>query len=219
MNSFTNASAMRGKQQPEFEPMFAPRNGAAPTRKKVLTDDDIISARAEGFALGQADAHASIERASADTLKAIANLMQMTLGTLGEEAQGLRIDAAAVAIAAAKVVATTALDAFGEEAVLDIVATAAAQLRDTPRLVVRVSPHLAATIEERLIGCAREAGFNGEIAVRGDPDAHNGDCLLDWGDAAITHNRESAFAAIEAAAEKWLISAQSEGVHIDMYQT
>jgi flagellar assembly protein FliH len=219
MNSFTSASSTRGTTKHEFEPMFAPRSGTAPARKKTLTDDDITAARSEGFAQGQAEANASIERASGEALRAIANMMQMMLGRLTHEAQSLRTDAADVAVAAAKVVASTALDAFGQEAILDIVSTAVAQLRDTPRLVVRVSPQLAATIEERLIGCAREAGFSGEIAVRGDPGASNGDCTLDWGDATITHNRESAFEAIELAAQKWLVSAQSEGFQIDMFQT
>jgi flagellar assembly protein FliH len=219
MNSFTNASTMRGSNKHEFEPMFGPRVGGTPTRKKVLTDEDIVAARAEGFAQGRADANAGIDRASGEALRAIANMMQMMLGSLADEATSLRVDAAQVAVAAAKIVATTALDAFGEQAVMDIVATAVEQLRDVPRLVVRVSPDLAATIEERLIGCAREAGFHGEIAVRADPSASNGDCTLDWGDATITHNRASAFEAIELAAQKWLVSAQSEGFQVDMFQT
>lgn len=219
MNSFTNASSMRSPTLHEFEPMFGPRSGTAPARKKVLNDEDIAAARAEGFVQGQADANAGIERASSEALRAIANMMQMMLGALSEEAQTLRAEAAEVAIAAAKVIATTALDAFGEDAVMDIVTTAVEQLRDVPRLVVRVSPDLAEIMQERLMGCAREAGFNGEIVVRADPSASNGDCALDWGDATITHNRASAFEAIELAAQKWLASAQSEGFQIDMFQT
>ncbi len=219
MNSFTNAAAMRGVTAHEFEPMFAPRSATQTARKKVLGDDDITAARAEGFAQGQAEANASMERAAGESLRAIASMMQMMLGRLSDEANSLRSDAADVAVAAAKAVATSALDAFGEEAILDIVTTAVAQMREAPRLVVRVAPELVASIEERLIGCAREAGFSGEIAVRGDTTASNGDCTLDWGDAIITHNRASAFEAIELAAEKWLASAQSEGFQIDMYQT
>jgi flagellar assembly protein FliH len=220
MNSFTNPSAMRGTNKHEFEPMFAGRTGSsAPTRKKVLTEDDLIAARAEGFAQGQGDVHASLERTNSESLRAIASMMQMMLGRLADEAHSLRTDAADVAVAAAKIVATTALDAFGEEAILDIVTTAVSQLRDTPRLVVRVCPELATSIKERLIGCAREAGFNGEIAVRADPAAASGDCTLDWGDATITHNRASAFEAIEMVAQKWLASAQAEGFQIDMYQS
>jgi flagellar assembly protein FliH len=219
MNSFTNAQAMRGDTKHEFEPMFVSQVPHKSPRKKALNDEDLVAARAEGFNQGQAEANAGIDRASGEALRAIANMMQMMLGRLGDEATSLRHDAAEVAVAAAKIVATTALDAFGEEAIEDIVQTAIAQLRDVPRLIVRVAPELVESIEARLAGCAREAGFVGEIVVRGDLDARNGDCVLDWGDASITHNRESAFAAIEKAAEKWRQSAQAEGFQIDMFQT
>jgi flagellar assembly protein FliH len=223
MNSFTNTNHMRGAAVYEFEPMFGEPGASAgagrPARRKPLTDDDIAAARAEGVAQGVAEANAGIERASSDALRTIASLMQMMLGRLASEAHSLRVDAAEVAVAAARVVAGTALDAFGEQAVTDIVSTAVAQLRDVPRLVVRVSPELAEMIEARLIGCAREAGFSGEIAVRGDPDAQSGDCTLDWGDGIITHDRDAAFAAIQQAGQAWLNSAQSEGFQIDMFQT
>lgn len=219
MNSSTRSALPRGAAKHEFEPMFEARTPNPSTRKRALTDEDLVAAQADGFAKGQADAYASLERAGSESLRAIANMMQMMLGRLTEEAHSLRTDAAEVAVAAAKAVATTALDAFGEEAILDIVTTAIGQMREAPRLVVRVSPELVSSIEERLIGCAREAGFNGEIVVREDPVAASGDCTLDWGDATITHNRASAFEAIELAAQKWLVSAQSEGFQIDMYQT
>ena len=221
MNSFTNSNHMRGGAKHEFEPMFGGRIGpsANAQRRKILTDDDLVAARAEGFEQGQAHANGDIERAASESLRAIAAMMQMTLGRLSEEAQSLRADAAEVSLVAARVIAGTALDQFGQDAIADIVATAVAQLRDTPRLVVRVSPDLVETIEQRLIGCAREAGFNGEIAVRGDTEAAIGDCVLDWSDATITHNRASAFDAIERAAQKWLTSAQSEGFQIDLFQS
>jgi flagellar assembly protein FliH len=215
-NSFTSAA----KTIYEFEPMFsASSQGGRPARKKVLTDDDLAKARAEGVAEGVAQANAGIERASSDAMRTIANLMQMMLGRLADEAQSLRIDAAEVALAAARAVAGSALDGFGQDAINDIVTTAVGQLRDVPRLVVRVSPELATKIEERLIGIAREAGFSGEIAVRGDAAAQNGDCTLDWGDGLIAHNREAAFEVIDQAVQKWLQSAQSEGIQIDMFQT
>jgi flagellar assembly protein FliH len=221
MNSFTNPAQMRGGAQHEFEPMFGGRVGASamPQRRKVLTDEDVAAARAEGFAQGQAQTNGEIDRSASESLRAIAGMMQMMLGRLSQEAQSLRVDAADVAVAAARVVAGSALDAFGEEAIADIVATATAQLRQTPRLVVRVAPNLVESIEQRLISCAREAGFSGEIAVRGDEAAASGDCALDWGDGTITYNREAAFEAIELAAQKWLTSAHSEGFQIDMFQS
>lgn len=215
-NSFTSAQ----KTVYEFEPMFGAGDGATrPARRKTLTDDDLAAAHAEGVGQGIAEANASIERASAESLRAIASLMQMMLGRLASEAQSLRVDAAEIALAAARAVAGAALDEFGSHAVEDIVATAVAQLRDVPRLVVRVSPELAPNIEASLINAAREAGFSGELAVRADPEAQNGDAVLDWAGGTITHDRAAAFEVIEQAVQKWLQSAQAEGFQIDMFQT
>lgn len=223
MNSFTNPAAMRGAHKHDFEPLFEGRGVHAPlgtpTRSKILSEDDLIAARQEGFTQGEAQANGSLDRSATESLRAIAGMMQMMLGRLSDEAQSLRQDASDVAIAAARAVAGAALDEFGPEAITDIVGTAVSQLRETPRLVVRVAPALVDNIEQRLTLCAREAGFNGEIAVRADEHASLGDCVLDWSDGSITHNRAAAFEAIEQAAQKWLTSAQSEGFQIDMFQS
>jgi flagellar assembly protein FliH len=205
-----------------FEPMFAKAGTAAPgtsNRRKVLTDEDVAAAHAAGFSEGQQAELIKVERATSEALRAIARMLQMMLGRLNEEAHSLRLDATEVALAAARSVAHTALDAYGADRVEAIVASAVANLRDTARLVVRVSPELAETIEERLIGCAREAGFTGEIVVRPDPQAQTGDCTLDWGDGRIVHERAGALAAIETSAQNWLASADAEGLSLDMNQT
>lgn len=218
MNSFT--SNHPDPIAHEFEPMFERRanRGAfsGPERRRVLTEQDIAAAKAEGYQQGYQDAQSSIEQHSSATLTAIAANLDAVLGRLREEAQTLRHDATEVAMLAARVIGGRALDAFGADAIADILSTVAAQLKDTPRLVVRVSPELAETIEARLIGCAREAGFGGEIAVRADPEAQSGDCTLDWGDGSIGFARETAFAAIDQAAQNWLQSAQAEGASTTM---
>ena len=205
-----------------FEPMFTKAGAAAPSalnRRKVLTDEDVAAAHAAGFTEGQQAELVRIDRATSEALRAIANMMQLMLGRLNAEALSLRHDATEVALAAARSVAHAALDSYGADRVEAIVASAVAHLRDTPRLVVRVSPELAETIEERLIGCAREAGFTGEIAVRPDPNAQTGDCTLDWGDGRIVHDRAGALAAIETSAQNWLASADAEGLSLDITQT
>lgn len=205
-----------------FEPMFTKTGATAPSaanRRKVLTDEDVAAAHAAGLAEGQQAALVKIEQATSEALRAIARMMQLMLGRLTDEAHSLRQDAIEVALAAARSVAHAALDAYGADRVEAIVAAAVADLRDAPRLVIRVAPDLAETIEERLIGCAREAGFTGEIAVRPDPQAQLGDCTLDWGDGRIVHDRAGALAAIETSAQNWLASADAEGLSLDITQT
>lgn len=202
-----------------FEPMFT-RSGLAPasgsTRRKALTEEDLAAARAEGFTQGEQSELVRIERVTSESLRAIANLMQLMLGRLNDEAHSLRRDARDVALAAARSIAGSALDAYGADRVEAIVSEAVSHLRDAPRLVVRVSPDLAARLEERLIGCAHEAGFTGEIAIRPDPDAQSGDCVLDWGDGRIIHDRAATLAAIETSATNWLASADAEGLSLDL---
>jgi flagellar assembly protein FliH len=206
-----------------FEPMFtkagATPNGK-PNRRKVLTEDDIAAAHASGLEQGlqsgleqgRHEELVKLESSIADVLASIAESMREVQGQLVEEIHSLRQDAAEVALTAARSVAGSALDAFGQEKAAEIVAEAVGQLRDIPRIIVRVPPELASSIEERLISCAREAGFSGELAVRPDPEVLMGDCTLDWGDGLIVHDRAAAFAAIEAATQKWIASAHAEGL-------
>jgi flagellar assembly protein FliH len=198
-----------------FEPMFT-KAGATPpgraNRRKVLTDDDLAAAHASGLEQGRHEELVKLESSMAELLGAIAQSMHQVQGQLADEIHSLRQDAAEVALTAARSIAGSALDAFGQEKAAEIVAQAVGQLRDIPRIIVRVPPQLAQAIEERLISSAREAGFSGEIAVRPDPDILMGDCVLDWGDGLIVHDRAAAFAAIEAATQKWIASAHAEGV-------
>jgi flagellar assembly protein FliH len=213
---------MGNRSKYDFEPMFSKEIVAATSkapRKKILTEADVEAARAEGFAEGERSEVAQTERAAVESLRAIARLMQMTLGRLSEEAHSLRVDAVEVALSSAKAIAGAALERFGDQVIIDIVSEATSHLRETPRLVVRVAPELVSVIEERLIGCAHEAGFTGEIVVRADPAAQMGDCILDWGDGVITHSRAAAIEAVEAATRNWLNSADAEGLHINLTQT
>ncbi|GIU66227.1 FliH/SctL family protein [Candidatus Phycosocius spiralis] len=198
-----------------FEPMFT-KAGDKPkvkaNQRKLITDEDIAEAHASGFEQGRQDELVKLEASIADILTNIAQAIHHVQGQLAEEIHSLRQDAAEVAITAARSVAGSALDAYGHERAVEVVAEAVSQLRDVPRIIVRVPPQLAQSIEERLISCAREAGFSGELAVRPDPEALMGDCALDWGDGLIVHDRMAAFAAIEAASQKWIASAHAEGI-------
>lgn len=201
---------------PIGEAPAAPGRAGGPQRR-ALGEEDLARARQEGFAEGQRDATAQAERASADALRAIARMMQITLGRLAEEAQTLRADAVEVALVAARAAAGRTLDLWGSEAVEDYVREAVSHLRATPRLVVKVSPDLAADLQARLEAVAAEAGFEGLVAVRPDPSARPGDCGIEWADGAIHHDRDAAFAAIEEAAERWLASAEAHGFQLDLF--
>jgi flagellar assembly protein FliH len=212
------ATASKYAFQPIGDPSAAPppRAGAA---RKVFTEADMAAARQEGVEQGRREASGQTDRAAAEALRAIARMMQMMLSGLGQEAQSLRVDAVEVALAAARQAAGAALDQFGAEALEAFVSDAAMHLRDTPRLVIKVAPDIQGEVEPRLVQAAAEAGFQGQVQVRGDAAARPGDCTLEWADGTIQHDREAAFEAIATAAERWLAAAEQQGIQLDMFST
>lgn len=194
-----------------------PHRRGGPAARAQLTEADLAAAREEGLQRGRQEAAQATDRASAEALRAIARMMQMMLSGLAAEAQGLRQDALEVAMAAAQLMAGQALEQFAPEAVEGFVSEAIGQLRDVPRLVVRIAPELADDLAPRLEQVARDAGFDGQVVVRPDPVASGGDVTLEWAEGSIHHDRASSFAAVEAAAERWLAAAKTEGFQLDLF--
>lgn len=192
-------------------------NGGAQRSRAGPTDADVAAAREQGFEAGRREAAAQTERATSEALRAIARMLQMILSGLGQEAQNLRTDAVEVALAATRLAAGAALDRFAAEAVAGFFSEAIGHLRDVPRLVVRVPPDLLEAIEPLLVRTALDAGFDGHLVVRPDPDARPGDCTLEWADGQIHHDRQATLAAIEDAAGRWLEAAAAEGVQLDLF--
>lgn len=195
----------------------APLRRGGPATRAQLTEADLAAAREEGLQRGRQEAAQATDRATAEALRAIARMMQMMLSGLATEAQNLRGDALDVAMTAAQLMAGHALDQFGTEAVEGFLTDAVSQLRDVPRLVVKVTPELVEDIAPRLEQAARDAGFDGQVVVRPDPAAQAGDVTLEWAEGSIHHDRASSFAAIEAAAERWLAAAKTEGFQLDLF--
>ncbi len=194
-----------------------PHRRGGPAARAQLTEADLAAAREEGLQRGRQEAAQATDRASAEALRAIARMMQMMLSGLAAEAQGLRQDALEVAMAAAQLMAGQALEQFAPEAVEGFVSEAVGQLRDVPRLVVRIAPELADDLAPRMEQVARDAGFDGQVVVRPDPVASGGDVTLEWAEGSIHHDRASSFAAVEAAAERWLAAAKTEGFQLDLF--
>ena len=78
----------------------------------------------------------------------------------------MRADAARLAIAAARAVAGAAMERYGADTIEACVKDALADLRAEPRIAVRVAPHLADPLAERLYQYAEAEGFDGAVVVR-----------------------------------------------------
>jgi flagellar assembly protein FliH len=193
MNSSTNPRTEKRKFT--FDTVFAAdgailRDGAF---RSQFTREEAEQMREQAFAEGKAAGEAEMAR----TLAALAGSMRHLIGAFSAEATQLRAEAVELALAAARKVADSALEAHGEARVIEALTHALDNLRAGPRLVVRIAPALMGSLKSRLEDAARAHGFDGAMIVRADPAIETGDLALEWAEGAIVHDRAAAFALIE----------------------
>ena len=133
-----------------------------------------------------------------------------TIGRLDAESEALRHDAARLALAAARAVAGAALDQYGAETVEQCVKEALSDLRAEPRIAIRVAPHLADPLAERIYQYAEAEGFDGAVVVRADGEAAAGDCTIEWRSGAIERTAAEIETRIQTAVETWLARPAEE---------
>lgn len=211
---------MTAYQKFDFSPIHDPDGDFTPIkRKKVLNEQDIANARSEGYQEGENSQVVIAHKQTAESLRAIASMMQMILGKLSQESRQLREDAIEVSMVAAKAIAGAALEECGKETVLDYIREATANLRNVPRIIIKVPNELLSVVENPIYTTARDTGFDGQIEIRGDDNARLGDCSIEWQDGAIRYNRDETIEKIETAAESWLKSAEQTELQLNLFDT
>ncbi|MGE3301793.1 MAG: FliH/SctL family protein [Hyphomonadaceae bacterium] len=192
-----------------FETVFSPegeivRDGDG--FRTQFTAEEMASARAEAYAQGQQES----EHAARMALQALNASMTALHGRLEAECRALREEAAELALAAARKAADAALDAYGEARVLAALGEVMAQLRGAPRLVVRLAPALAETLQPRLEAIKAEHFHEGALILRAEPAVPVGDVAIEWAEGAIAHDRAAVFANIETMMRRALDAAAEE---------
>ncbi|MEQ8404027.1 MAG: FliH/SctL family protein [Oceanicaulis sp.] len=180
------------------------------TIKRVLTEAEAhaMAEKAAGEARNSEEAQAA--REAADALKQVSGKLHAMIARLDAESEALRHDAARLAVAAARAVAGAALDQYGAETVEQCVKEALSDLRAEPRIAVRVAPHLADPLAERLYQYAAAEGFDGAVVVRADDEAAAGDCVIEWRSGAIERTAAEIETRIQTAVETWLARPAEE---------
>ncbi|MFT6661358.1 MAG: flagellar assembly protein FliH [Maricaulis maris] len=174
--------------------------------KRFFTQDDVDAARMWGVEEGRE----MEEGRCAQSLQAIASQMQLILSRLSAESDGLRQEAAGLAIAAARKIAGEALAAYPIDTIEQVALEAVKDLRSEPRLSVRCNPELVEALAERLEKTARDAGFDGAIMVRGDDALPGADVRLEWGAGAVQRSADEIETRLNDVVARWLASPPSD---------
>ncbi|MFP4519868.1 MAG: hypothetical protein ACLFQ5_10465 [Oceanicaulis sp.] len=178
--------------------------------KRVLTEAEARAMADAAAGEARRSEEAAAARESADALKQVSGKLQALIARLDAESEALRHDAARLAIAAARAVAGAALDQYGADTIEACVKQALADLRTEPRIAVRVAPHLADPLAERLYQLAEAEGFDGAVVVRADDEVGAGDCVIEWRSGAVERTTADIEARIQAAVETWLARPAAE---------
>ncbi|MGJ3232407.1 MAG: FliH/SctL family protein [Oceanicaulis sp.] len=174
------------------------------TIKRVLTEAEARAMAETAARDARRSAESEAAREAADALKQVSGKLQALIARLDQESEALRQDAARLALAAARAVAGAALDQYGAETVEQCVKEALADLRAEPRIAVRVAPHLADPLAERLYQYAAAEGFDGAVVVRADTEVSAGDCVIEWRSGAVERTAAEIETRIQTAVESWL---------------
>lgn len=165
-------------------------------------ETELARARDEARKLGLTEAIAAAEARIADSASRIAVAAAQLLSKLDRECEIARRDAAALALATARTLAGTLIDARPLAEIEALIESCLGPLRTVPHLVIRLRTDDADALRQRLEPLAERAGFNGRLLVLGEDRMPAGDCRIEWADGGIVRDREKALAAIETAIDR-----------------
>jgi flagellar assembly protein FliH len=172
--------------------------------KRMLTEQEARALAECEVELALAGEEAQAAKETAAILKQVSSRMQVIIGRLDEESANNRENAVHLAIATAKKIAGAALDQHGADTIERCVREVLGDLQSEPQLAIRVAPHLADVIAERVYEFAKRSGHEAQISVRADDQVSGADCVLEWRTGAVERTQSDIDARIDAAVEKWL---------------
>lgn len=144
-----------------------------------------------------------IEAIRATALSAIGQALAAAVPALTQVAQAHREQSAELALAAARVVAASALDRFPAGPLQAALEALGQEIDASPRLVIRAGD-LDDAARARIEQTCADAGFSGVVAFRDEPDLPAAAFQLEWADGRAAFDPEEAFARMRDALESAL---------------
>src|SRR5690348_1234977 len=149
-------------------------------QKQTLTIEELENlktlARHEGASGAQIRAPEALER----SIAALTISVRAARDTSHAEVEGLRDEAAKLALAMARKIAPAALAALPAGDVEIALRQAMHQAIGEPRITLRAAPAVVEALEPRLTDIAHEEGYEGRLMIAADPAMTGADCRIEW---------------------------------------
>jgi flagellar assembly protein FliH len=194
----TNKEARKFTFDTEFREQGDVVSEAARVRqKKTMTTEELeamcASAQAQGTQAASVRAAEGIDR----TISAMVIGLRATLDQSRAEIEAVRADAALLALAAAKKIASAALASLPAGEVEHALREAMHQAIGEPRVTLRAAPDVIAALEGRVTAIAHEEGYDGRVMLAVDPAIKGGDCRIEWRGGGSERSEAALAAALD----------------------
>jgi flagellar assembly protein FliH len=175
-----------------------PAPAARARQKQTLTTEELDRMQAEARTQGENNAQARNAEALERQVAALTISVRAALDQSHAEIETLRDEAARLALAMAKKIATAALAAVPADDVEIALRLAMHQAIGEPRVMLRAAPAVAKILEPRLSDIAQEEGYDGRVIIAADPAMKTGDCRIEWRGGGAERNEQAIEDAITA---------------------
>ena len=167
-------------------------------QKQTLTTEELEQIQAEARTQGENNAQARNIEALERSISALTVSVRTALDQSHAEIEALRDEAARLALAMAKKIASSALAALPAGDVEIALRQAMHQAIGEPRITLRTAPAAAQALEPRLAAIAHEEGYDGRVSIAAEPGMKAGDCRIEWRGGGAERSEQSIEDALNA---------------------
>lgn len=189
----------------------------APSRtvKRVYLAAEVEALVAQARDEARRQAMNEVEGVQAMALSEIAQALGRALPTLARVAHEHRAASADLALAAARVIAASALDRLPQGPLHEALEALGHEIDAAPRLVIRTGG-LADEARARIEAVCAEAGFTGQVSFRDDPAMEPAAFALEWADGRAEYSPKD---SARRVGEALVAALAAEGGHAETLNT
>jgi flagellar assembly protein FliH len=185
-------------------PLSAAATEHSQSVEPAYTSQDMQRARADGIALGRAEAIAEYEierereRRLQNTLDAVAESFAELLAKSTQAAEEAGRDALVIAGAVARKLLPRLYRERACSEIEGFVESILARIQDEPTVTVRMSPSLVAELAPGIEAAMAAGGRERRLRVAGDAAVAEGDCRIEWSGGGIIRDQTLLWREIDA---------------------
>lgn len=187
------------------EPPGAPRK-VVKEPVRTFTEAELSQAREDGYAAGKLAAEqAAAQAVERHVAQALASLTQKLAELAKNQTEAVERhsgEAVHAALAVIRKLFPKLTQDHGVAEIEAVVAECLGQLREEPRIVIRVADPLLDAIQERVTAMAAQAGFEGKIVLLAQSDLQAGDVRVEWADGGAERDIGLLWREIDAIVER-----------------